>query len=397
MLLGDGAGSFAAPLNFAVGDAPVSVAVGDFTGDGDLDLATANAFADEVSVLIGDGAGSFAAPSNFAAGGGPQSVAVGDFDGDGDLDLAVADFFVDGVSVLAGDGLGGFAAPATFAVGDAPVSVAVGDLDGDGDGDLAVANLFSANVSVLLSNRAPTATDDAYVTSEDTALTVAAPGVLGNDTDPDGDALTSTLVSGTTHGTLTLSADGSFSYTPAAGYNGPDTFTYRTSDGAVDTNPASVSLTVTAGNDPPTATVEGPSTATVGMPVTLKVGAVDTSPTDMAGTFTYTVDWGDGTPVVNVSGPSDPPVTHTYASPGTVTVTVTATDPRGATSAPTTFTLTVTAQATTTTPPVTSTTPPNGTTLPATGSDVGPTLLIALALSLGGGVIALTTRRRPRA
>ncbi len=283
------------------------MAVGDFDGDGDLDLVTANDFADAVSVLIGDGAGGFAAPRNFAAGGGPQSVAVGDIDGDGDLDLAVAHFFVDGVAVLAGDGLGGFAGPVSFAVGDAPVSAAVGDLDGDGDGYLAVANFFSANVSVLLSNRAPTTTDDAYATGGNTTLTVAAPGVMGNDTDPDGDALTSTLVNGAAHGTLTLSADGAFSYKPAAGYSGPDAFTYQATDGAVDSNPATVSLTVTPGNDPPTATVDGPSTATVGVPLTLKVGAADSSPSDMAGTFTDTVDWGDGTPVVNLTGPSDPP------------------------------------------------------------------------------------------
>ena len=68
-------------------------------------------------------------------------------------------------------------------------------------------------------------------TDEDTPLTVAAPGVLGNDTDADGDPLTAVLVSGPAHGTLTLNADGSFTYTPDANYNGPDSFTYKASDG----------------------------------------------------------------------------------------------------------------------------------------------------------------------
>src|SRR5436853_6335779 len=66
-----------------------------------------------------------------------------------------------------------------------------------------------------------------YSTNEDTVLTIAAPGVLGNDTDVDGDALTAIVVAAPTHGTLTLNANGSVSYTPAANYNGPDSFTYK--------------------------------------------------------------------------------------------------------------------------------------------------------------------------
>jgi VCBS repeat-containing protein len=104
-------------------------------------------------------------------------------------------------------------------------------------------------------NEAPVASDDAFSTAEDTVLSVAAPGVLVNDSDPDGDALAATLVAGPTHGALTLNADGSFSYTPAANYNGPDSFTYKASDGSLDSNTATVSLTVTAVNDAPTVAV----------------------------------------------------------------------------------------------------------------------------------------------
>lgn len=64
---------------------------------------------------------------------------------------------------------------------------------------------------------APTAANDAYATDEDTPLNVAAPGVLANDTDPEGSPLTAVLVSGPAHATLTLNADGSFTYTPIAG------------------------------------------------------------------------------------------------------------------------------------------------------------------------------------
>ena len=116
-------------------------------------------------------------------------------------------------------------------------------------------------ITVTAVNDAPVAADDAYSTAEDTALTVAAPGVLGNDTDPDGDPLTAVLVSGPSHGTLTLNADGSFTYTPAANFNGTDSFTYRASDGTADSNLATVTITVTAVNDAPAATDDAYSTA----------------------------------------------------------------------------------------------------------------------------------------
>ena len=73
------------------------VAVGDFNGDGKLDLVTANAGADDVSVLLGNGNGTFQAPTNIGIGSNPQSVAVGDFNGDGKLDLAVADAPIPGL------------------------------------------------------------------------------------------------------------------------------------------------------------------------------------------------------------------------------------------------------------------------------------------------------------
>ena len=82
-------------------------------------------------------------------------------------------------------------------------------------------------------------------------LTVPAPGVLGNDSDPDGDPLTAVLVTGPSHGSLTLNANGSFSYTPAANFAGSDSFTYRASDGTVSSSPATVTITVTATNDTP--------------------------------------------------------------------------------------------------------------------------------------------------
>ncbi len=88
--------------------------------------------------------------------------------------------------------------------------------------------------------------------------------------------------------------------------------------------------------------------------MTIKVGAIDPSPTDMAGSFEFRIDWeGDGVFDLVVTGPADPPVTHTYASPGDVGLTIIAVDKDGAASTPTVVTVTVApaapAQATTTT------------------------------------------------
>ena len=100
---------------------------------------------------------------------------------------------------------------------------------------------------------APAAADDSYVCDEDSALMVAAAGVLANDADPDGDALTAVLVAGPAHGALTPNADGSFTYTPAADWSGTDTFTYKANDGTRDGNVATVTITVRATNDAPAA------------------------------------------------------------------------------------------------------------------------------------------------
>jgi hypothetical protein len=155
VLLGNGDGSFRPAVSYAAGGGPVSVAVGDFNGDDAPDLAVADAGDLQgngagVSVLLGNGDGSFQAARTFAAGLGPRSVAVGDFNGDGHLDLAVANYSGSNVSVLLGSGDGSFRPGVSYATGSRPVSVAVGDFNGDGHLDLAVANYSGDSVSVLL-------------------------------------------------------------------------------------------------------------------------------------------------------------------------------------------------------------------------------------------------------
>ncbi|WP_236666636.1 LamG-like jellyroll fold domain-containing protein [Nocardioides baculatus] len=93
-------------------------------------------------------------------------------------------------------------------------------------------------------NTGPEAADDAYDTVAGEAMSVAAPGVMTNDTDADDDALTATRTSDPVNGSVTLQADGSFTYTPDEGFVGRDRFTYTVSDGVITSTPATVTITV---------------------------------------------------------------------------------------------------------------------------------------------------------
>ncbi|NEU06694.1 hypothetical protein GZH53_00055, partial [Flavihumibacter sp. R14] len=75
-------------------------------------------------------------------------------------------------------------------------------------------------------NDAPVAVNDTYTTAEETAITITAPGILANDSDIDNDPLTAIKVTDPANGTVVLNADGSFTYTPNANFNGTDSFTY---------------------------------------------------------------------------------------------------------------------------------------------------------------------------
>ena len=95
-------------------------------------------------------------------------------------------------------------------------------------------------------NLSPVAVNDSYSTAVNTALNQAAPGVLSNDSDPEGTALTARLVNGPSHGSLTFNSNGSFVYTPFVNYIGSDSFTYQASDGATGSNIATVTIAVTS-------------------------------------------------------------------------------------------------------------------------------------------------------
>jgi VCBS repeat-containing protein len=106
-------------------------------------------------------------------------------------------------------------------------------------------NNGSATLNVTPANTPPVASPDTYSVNQDATLTVAAPGVLGNDTDPDGDTLQAVLVTNAANGNIVLNADGSFTYTPDPTFAcGADSFTYKANDGFFDSNIVTVTINV---------------------------------------------------------------------------------------------------------------------------------------------------------
>ena len=106
-------------------------------------------------------------------------------------------------------------------------------------------NSAAAIVTITVTpDHPPVANNDAYTMLQNTALAVAAPGVLSNDTDADGNSLTAVLVSGPAYGSLTLTNNGGFSYTPTAGFAGTDSFTYKANDGLSNSANATVTISV---------------------------------------------------------------------------------------------------------------------------------------------------------
>ncbi|MHA6780059.1 tandem-95 repeat protein [Pseudonocardia saturnea] len=129
--------------------------------------------------------------------------------------------------------------------GAATLTVITNDLGNTGSGGPRT-DTDAVTVTVTAVDDVPVAVGDAYSTVQQTPLAVPAPGVLGNDTDPEGAALTAASVTGPAHGTVTLRPDGSFAYTPTTGFVGVDTFTYTAAAGPGTSAPATVTITVTA-------------------------------------------------------------------------------------------------------------------------------------------------------
>jgi VCBS repeat-containing protein len=168
----------------------------------------------------------------------------------------------------------------------------------------------SADVTVTINvgtNNAPVAVADTYTTAEDTPLVVPATGVLGNDSDPDGNAITAVLATppSAAQGTVTLNADGSFTFTPAANFNGTATFTYHARDISMNSADVTVTITVTPVNDPPVAVDDAYGTG-FNTPRTVAAPGVLGNDTDIDGNpltaFLVIPPFSGGTAILNADG-----------------------------------------------------------------------------------------------
>lgn len=150
ILLGNGDGTFASPIQYPMDGATFSIAAGDFNGDGKLDLAVGNPALEVLSVLLGNGDGTFQAPANYASGTGndvASSLVIGDFNGDGKLDIASCGGSK--VSVFLGNGDGTFQTHVDYGEGGSDAGwLTTADFNGDGKLDLAVSNGYGGSVPV---------------------------------------------------------------------------------------------------------------------------------------------------------------------------------------------------------------------------------------------------------
>lgn len=246
----DGTGQFSfdtQPLGTSWGQ---SVVLGDLNGDGLLD-AMVYYYPDGARTWFNNGLGKFVAdPQPLLLTNNVSQLALGDIMGNGRLDLAVACRIdtsgSNGLSlVLTNDGTGHFSAR-SFASSSADcMGVALADFDGNGslDAFFAVGGLGTGTNQIWLNQRMPVANDDTYPS---TTTSIGAPGVLANDLPGDGPQFNAVLNSQALHGSVTLSANGGFLYTPGGGFAGTDVFTYQVFDGIQNSRIARVKIGNTA-------------------------------------------------------------------------------------------------------------------------------------------------------
>lgn len=150
VLLGDGKGSFGPAHDIGTYPNASSIALGDFNGDTNPDLAVVTYGSNSVNILLGDGKGGFNFTVDLPGIGIPGQILASDVNHDDVLDLVVTSGFTSTVDVLLGNAKGGFGPITPFPVGISPVAVKAGNLNGDPHTDLVVGNAGGSEVSVLL-------------------------------------------------------------------------------------------------------------------------------------------------------------------------------------------------------------------------------------------------------
>ncbi|HJU49050.1 MAG TPA: Ig-like domain-containing protein [Gaiellaceae bacterium] len=213
------------------------------TGDGGVDTSAAHALLITLTAVADAPVAAADTPSTVEDSAGITfDVLANDMDPDGDT-LTVQSFDSSSLTLgtLVHDGGGGFTyTPTPSANGTDSFTYTVAD----GSGRTSTA---SVTIAVAAQPDAPSAADDAYVTTAGVPVVIGAPGLLSNDGDEDGDTLGINLAASTApaNGSLSLSTDGSFTYTPNVGFSGTDTFTYKVTDGAL-VDVGTVTITVSA-------------------------------------------------------------------------------------------------------------------------------------------------------
>jgi large repetitive protein len=150
VLLGRGDGTFLPAVAVPVGDYPYPITIGDFNGDGHLDIVTGNDGSNDLSLLLGHGDGTFAPEVRIPAGSTPYGVAAADFNRDGHLDIASANFQSNDLTIVLGRGDGTFEGPETIPLAGSKIPIVTADFNSDGQSDLAVADAASGTVTIRL-------------------------------------------------------------------------------------------------------------------------------------------------------------------------------------------------------------------------------------------------------
>ena len=197
------------------------------------------------------------------------------------------------------------------------------EISGTRNGNVAVVTGVLGK-TLIQANTAPTATAASATTNEDVATAITLVG-----TDADGDALTYSLATQPAHGAVALVGNKA-TYTPAKDYNGTDSFTFTVSDGKATSAPASVSLTVKAVNDAPTANAGADQTVNPGVSVSLTGVGTDVD----ADKLTYAWKQTAGTPTLTLTNATTASVSFTAPSPTAdtrFTFALTVSDGKGAT------------------------------------------------------------------
>ena len=288
-------GQLAVVGNVQVGQQPVAIAAADFDGDGVIDLVTANAGSNNVSVILSSAIN----PVTLATGNHPDAIVAGDFNGDGKADFAVANQNDNDVMVFLGNGDGTFKPPVTASVGSSPIALVAGDLNGDLETDLVVLDGASDQATILLSNG-----DSTFRTFATYALGSAPSAAVLADMNGDNKL---DLVVATASALLVLNGngDGTFGapvkYTQYAGAASVAAAPFM-GDGRMDlavTLPAANSVSFVVNGQPTTTSLSvSPSASTLSLEVTLKATVSPAGATGFAAFYDGTTPIG-GAPVSN--------------------------------------------------------------------------------------------------